>query len=103
MPIFSSTTITHAPSLFTFAIVFLFTNAYIPTLPDLIIPIMKTLKLTFSIIIPVFNYAKYLSRAVESTLVQSGDDFEVLVINDGSTDNTESVLSDLHICYPNRF
>ncbi len=45
----------------------------------------------FSIIIPCFNYAKVLPRAIESVLLQSGSDYEVLVINDGSTDNSLSV------------
>lgn len=42
----------------------------------------------FSIIIPVYNTAKYLSRCIDSILRQSVDDFEMILINDGSTDNS---------------
>ena len=46
----------------------------------------------FSIIIPAFNYAQYLPRAIESVLVQGGDDFETVVVDDGSTDQTAEVV-----------
>ncbi|WP_281645898.1 glycosyltransferase family 2 protein [Parendozoicomonas sp. Alg238-R29] len=60
-------------------------------------------KTLFSVIIPAYNYGKTLGRALESVLCQSGSDYEVLVINDGSTDNTEVVLDELHAVYPGRF
>ena len=41
-----------------------------------------------SIIIPVYNVEKYLDRCVESVLAQSFRDFEVLLIDDGSPDNS---------------
>ena len=46
-----------------------------------------------SIIIPVFNGANYLSQAIESALLQTYPNFEVIVINDGSSDDgaTETV------------
>ncbi len=47
----------------------------------------------FSIIIPAYNYGRFVARAIESALEQEGDDFEVLVIDDGSTDNTREVVS----------
>lgn len=50
----------------------------------------------FSVVIPAYNYGKTLPRALESVLAQEGEDFEALVINDGSTDNTRQVLADLH-------
>lgn len=49
----------------------------------------------FSIIIPAYNYADVLPRAIKSVLQQSGDDWELIVINDGSTDNTSAVLKAL--------
>jgi len=47
-----------------------------------------------SIIIPAYNCSSYISEAIESVLSQSYNDFEIIVINDGSTDNTEKVLSE---------
>lgn len=49
----------------------------------------------FSIVIPAYNYGHLLARAVESACTQPGDDYEVLVIDDGSTDNTPAVLKTL--------
>jgi len=46
-----------------------------------------------SVIIPSYNSAKYLTDAVDSVLSQTLRDYEVLVIDDGSTDDTESVMS----------
>lgn len=45
-----------------------------------------------SIIIPVYNTEKYIEQCIESALNQTSDNIEILAINDGSTDSTESVL-----------
>lgn len=45
-----------------------------------------------SIIMPVFNKEKYLKRCLESVLSQSYNCFEVLIINDGSTDSSEKII-----------
>lgn len=45
-----------------------------------------------SVIIPTYNSASFVGDAVESALDQTFTDFEVLVIDDGSTDDTERVL-----------
>ena len=47
----------------------------------------------YSIVIPVYNAGPYLSRCLESVLNQSISDFEVVIINDGSTDNSEEVIN----------
>jgi len=47
----------------------------------------------FSIVIPTYNRAHLISRTIDSVLHQSFADFEVLVIDDGSSDNTEEVVS----------
>ena len=55
-----------------------------------------------SVIIPVYNQSKFIDKAIESVLKQSYQDFEIIVINDGSTDNTESMVQsfiDLRIRY----
>lgn len=41
---------------------------------------------TLSIIIPVYNSEKYLKQCLDSILAQASDDFEILLIDDGSTD-----------------
>lgn len=46
-----------------------------------------------SVILPTYNYAHYIEEAVESVLHQTLSDFELIVIDDGSTDDTPSVLS----------
>lgn len=49
----------------------------------------------FSIVIPCYNYGHWLTRAVNSVLAQDGSDWELLVINDGSTDTTNAVATEL--------
>ena len=45
-----------------------------------------------SVIMSVYNDEKYLSKAVESILNQSYKDFEFIIVNDGSTDNSFEIL-----------
>ena len=45
-----------------------------------------------SIIIRTYNNGKYLRKTIESALNQNFSDYEIVVINDGSTDNTKEIL-----------
>lgn len=54
----------------------------------------------FSVIVPTYNYAHLLPRALDSVLAQWAGDVELLVVNDGSTDNTAEVLADYAARYP---
>jgi len=47
-----------------------------------------------SIIMPVYNAERYLSEAIESILSQTYEDFEFIIINDGSTDNSQNIIEE---------
>lgn len=47
-----------------------------------------------SIIIPAYNVAEYLPRALDSVLKQTFDDYEAIVVDDGSTDDTWEICRD---------
>ena len=48
---------------------------------------------TISVIIPTYNYARYLPEAIDSALGQTYAPVEVIVVDDGSTDATPDVLA----------
>lgn len=51
----------------------------------------KKFKPLVSIVIPVYNGSNYLREAIDSALAQTYGSIEVIVVNDGSTDNTEEI------------
>ncbi len=48
----------------------------------------------FSIIIPIYNAEKYLKESLDCILSQSFKDFELILVNDGSTDNSEKICQE---------
>lgn len=51
----------------------------------------------FSVIIPVYNVEKYIKKCVESVLNQSFKDCEVIVVNDGTPDNSIDMIKDYNL------
>ena len=47
-----------------------------------------------SIIMPIYNNGCYLKESIESILIQTFSNFELIIINDGSTDNSDQVIYD---------
>jgi glycosyltransferase involved in cell wall biosynthesis len=55
----------------------------------------------FSVITPLYNRASTIARAIDSCLAQTDGDFELLVVDDGSTDNSASIVGsygDSRVC-----
>ena len=50
----------------------------------------------FSIIIPLYNKANFVCTTIESILAQTFNDYEIIVVNDGSTDNSLTVVNELN-------
>lgn len=47
-----------------------------------------------SVVLPVYNADKYLESAIDSVLLQTHDNFELIIINDGSSDNSLLILEE---------
>ncbi|MBF9014416.1 MULTISPECIES: glycosyltransferase [unclassified Oceanispirochaeta] len=54
-----------------------------------------------SVIIPVFNVEKYVENALNSLFNQSYDKLEIIIINDGSTDNSLNIINEVTVGFPN--
>ena len=48
--------------------------------------------MSISVIIPVYNTAKYIEKCLDSILNQTYKDIEIIIVNDGSTDNSEKII-----------
>ena len=54
----------------------------------------------FSAVIPAYNRGKYIARAIESVLAQTVKDFEIIVVDDHSTDDTLRIAESYVVKYP---
>ncbi len=54
----------------------------------------------FSIIVPCFNNKGFIRKCLDSILLQGGNDFEVIAIDDGSTDGTSQILDEYAAKWP---
>ena len=52
-----------------------------------------------SIIIPAYNAADYLAQTIESVLNQTYSDFELILIDDGSTERTREIIKDMSLIH----
>lgn len=55
----------------------------------------------YSFIVPVYNTEKYLKRCLDSLVGQTFKDFEIIIVNDGSTDNSKNIISEYEEKYNN--
>ena len=56
----------------------------------------------FSFVIPAYNYSRFLKRCIQSILSQDCKNCEIIIVDDGSTDDTGNVTADICREYPDR-
>ena len=52
------------------------------------------MKLKLSVIIPVYNVENYLRECLDSVVNQTTNNYEIIIINDGSTDNSLDIIKE---------
>ncbi len=55
-----------------------------------------------SVIVPVYNVEKYVAGCLESLIKQSLQELEIIVVNDGSTDNSKNIIASYQRKYPDK-
>lgn len=58
--------------------------------------------MVLSIIVPVYNAEEYLTRCVESLLNQNIEHYEIILVNDGSTDSSTQIIDKYVVQYPDK-
>lgn len=62
---------------------------------------LKANKPYISVVVPIYNVEKYLRRCIESILNQDYTDFELILVNDGSTDSSKNICDEYETRYTN--
>lgn len=55
-----------------------------------------------SVIIPVYNVELHLRRCLDSLVNQTLQDIEIIIVNDGSKDNSQNIIDEFHSKYPDK-
>lgn len=55
-----------------------------------------------SIIVPVYNTENYLKKCLDSLVSQTLEDIQIIIVNDGSTDNSQKIIDDFYNKYPKK-
>lgn len=63
---------------------------------------MNEIEIGVSVIIPVYNVEKYLRKCLDSVMHQTLQNFEVIIVNDGSTDSSLEIIDEYSKKYPNK-
>lgn len=53
-----------------------------------------------SIVVPIYNVEKYLASCIDSLVNQNIDNYEIILVNDGSTDNSQKIIDEYALKYP---
>ena len=56
----------------------------------------------FSVLIPVYNTEKYLEECLQSILNQTYQDFEIIIVDDGSSDSSGAICDNFQKAYPEK-
>ena len=60
------------------------------------------MKIKVSVIVPVYNVEKYIDKCLDSLVNQTLKDIEIIVVNDGSPDNSQKIIDKYVKKYPNK-
>jgi len=63
--------------------------------------IIKEIKMKVSVIVPVYNVEKYIDKCLDSLANQTLDELEVIIVNDGTKDNSEAIIKKYTSKYKN--
>ena len=67
-----------------------------------ILLMLEVINMKLSVLVPIYNVAKYLNQCLDSLHAQTMDDMEILCLNDGSTDESQDIIEE-YLKLDNRF